>query len=199
MYSLTGRVNHIGYNGMIVLFVCALLNHVVTRFGHLISPQLGSQVALSNSDVVFQVKKIDYFAHDKYFFDEDALSFTFDMVADLKPLYNWNTNMVFLSLICEFWEDKSLVTVWDQRIQRPNIENHQLSLKDEHIEYYLTDLTKNLKGKEVKVYLRWEHMSTVGLYYADLVEIGKFTAPEKYSTSGKRQYTPGPYNRKPNY
>ena len=56
-----------------------------------------------------------------------------------------------------------------------------------------------MKDQEVKVYFRWEVMSTVGFYYADMVEIGKLQTPEKYTTTGKRSYSPGPSNRKNNY
>ena len=78
--------------------------------------------------------------------------------------------MVFVSLVCKY--DNASVTVWDQRIKRPDLKNHVLHLKKEHIEYYLTDLNKKLKDTEIKVFLRWEAMSTVGLYYADMIEIG---------------------------
>ncbi len=60
-------------------------------------------------------------------------------------------------------------------------------------------MRKKMQGKEIKVFFRWEVMSTVGFYYADMVEISKFKAPLKYTTNGKRQHSPGPSNRKPNY
>jgi len=64
------------------------------------------------------------------------------------------------------------VTVWDQRIKREDTLNHVLNLNQEFVEYYLADINKNLKDKQVKVLLRWEVMSAVGFYYADTVEIG---------------------------
>ncbi len=88
----------------------------------------------------------------------------------MERLFTWNTNMVFVSLVCKY--ENASVTVWDQRIIRPDLKNHVLHLKKEHIEYYLTDLNKKLKDTEIKVFLRWEAMSTVGLYYADMIEIG---------------------------
>ena len=102
------------------------------------------------------------------------------MYADLNKLFTWNTNMVLASIICEYGADSS-VTVWDQRILRTDTENHVLNLSKEYVEYYLTDIKKKLKGNDVKVYFRWEVMSTVGLYYADMVEIGSFKTPNVYS------------------
>ena len=129
---------------------------------------------------------IDYFNLDKHYFNEDALSFTFNLNADLTPLYNWNTNMLLVSLVCSF--DADAITVWDQRILRTDTAHHTLALTREHVEYYLTDVNRRLAGKEVTVSLRWEHMSTVGPYYADSVEVAKFTTPAQYNTKGKRQY-----------
>ena len=48
------------------------------------------------------MNKIEHFALDRHYFDEDALSFSFDMHADLTKLFTWNTNMVFASIMCEF-------------------------------------------------------------------------------------------------
>ena len=55
------------------------------------------------------------FIHDKYL-DEDALSFQFDLKADISDLFNWNTNIIFFSVICEYsteYSDKNQVVVWD--------------------------------------------------------------------------------------
>ena len=106
--------------------------------------------------------------------------------------------MVFASIVCEF-EPNASVTVWDQRILRTDTKNHQLALKSEHVEYWVTDMRKTLKQKQVKVFFRWEVMSTVGFYYADKVEIGQFTVPDRYLTTQRRPYAPGPSNRKENY
>ncbi len=60
-------------------------------------------------------------------------------------------------------------------------------------------MNKTLKDQEVKVSLRWENMSTVGPYFSDLLEIGKFRVPKNYMGSSKRSYKPGPTDRKENY
>lgn len=68
---------------------------------------MGLEVKLDPiDDVAFAMNKIEYFNEDKaYFKGEDALVFTFDMLADLKGIFNWNTNMVFLSMVCEFGDE----------------------------------------------------------------------------------------------
>ena len=97
------------------------------------------------------------------------------MKADISDLFNWNTNLIFLSITCEFDTPQSKmnsVTVWDQRILREAKEFYKLDLKNEWIEYYLTDVSKTLKGKKLDVYLRWEQMTTIGPYYSGKKLIG---------------------------
>ena len=105
------------------------------------------------------------------------------MKADISDLFNWNTNIIFLAVVCEYETDqsgKNAVTVWDQRILRESTQFYKLDLKDEWVEYYLTDVTQTLKGNNVDVYLRWEQMTTIGPYYSGKVKIGSFKMPEDY-------------------
>ena len=99
MYSLTGRINYFIYSGMFFLVFSALLNHLMARFGHVVSPTFGEPVNLSPTDVSFQIARIDQFGKDPLL-NEESLSFSFDMNADLKNLFTWNTNIVFVSLVC---------------------------------------------------------------------------------------------------
>ena len=104
------------------------------------------------------MKDFDVFVADR-FINEDALSFTFDLDADLTPVFNWNTNLLFVYLSCEYKTDKSdfnKVTIWDQRVERSNPKTHHIQLKDEHLEYYLTDINKKLRDVEVTVYFTYE-------------------------------------------
>ena len=78
-------------------------------------------------------------------------------------------------------------------------EHHKIALKNEHVEYYLTDINRQLKNTDIKIYFRWEHMSTIGAYYAEMIEIAAFTGPSKYSGDSRRKYTPGPMSRELNY
>ena len=144
---------------------------------------------------------------DKYL-NEEVTSLTFDLKADLEPLMTWNTNIVFLSLVAT-WESNldasklNTVTVWDTRIPRTDDERshaYSLDLENEYFEYWLSDINRELKGKTIKFMLRWEEMSTVGTYYADMIEVGSYRMPNVYyKSSGSRKYRPGPSNRPVNY
>ena len=62
-----------------------------------------------------KIREFDTFLNDRYY-NEDVLSFTFDFEADLSPLYNWNTNLIFAYISCEYETSKSKVNtviIWD--------------------------------------------------------------------------------------
>jgi hypothetical protein len=104
MYSLSGRLNTIAFNTLICLTVLSAFNFFTAYYNK------GEP-----ANIKFEVKDFDTFVADKYV-NEDALSFTFDFDVDLTPVINWNTNIVFLYLSCEYNTTKSTfnkVTFWD--------------------------------------------------------------------------------------
>ena len=114
MYSFTNRINTIVYSMLVTLLVAAGINHVTVRWGHLVFLR-DSPVELKQTDVTFQLKEIDSFAFDRYF-NEEILSFNFQMKADLTTLMTWNTHTVFVSLVCEYetpTSSSNSITVWD--------------------------------------------------------------------------------------
>mmetsp|Transcript_43175 Transcript_43175/g.57116 ORF Transcript_43175/g.57116 Transcript_43175/m.57116 type:complete len:204 (+) Transcript_43175:33-644(+) len=200
LYSWTARFNYILYNTMLFLAIAGAICHLQVRFGHFVGLS-ASPVELNPKDIKFELREVDQFLSDRYF-KEDAVSFTFDMEVDLTPVMNWNTHTVFATLVCEYSTNTSpfnSVTVWDQRVQRADPDNHLIKLTREHVEYYLTDLNKELKDTEVKIFFRFEHMSTIGTYYGEQYEVFKFRVPSKHLGSSKRQFTPGPQSRILNY
>ena len=187
LYSWTSRFNYILYNTMLFLAIVGALNHITVRWGHHVGLSSGP-VALDPAKIKFELREVDQFLSDRYF-KEEAVSFTFDMDVDLTPVMNWNTHTIFATLVCE-WENKdkvfNSVTVWDQRVQRKEPDHHHIKLTREHVEYYLTDLNKQLKNTEVRIYFKFEHMSTIGTYWDEKYEVFKFTVPAKYLGSSKR-------------
>lgn len=136
MYSLSGRLNSISFNTLIALTILSSLNFL-TSYYNKVDP----------TDIKFKVNDFDTFTMDRYI-NEEASSFTFDLEANLTKVFNWNTNMLFVYLSCEFNTSKSdfnHVILWDQRISRDDVENHVIKVKKEYVEYYLTDVNKQLK------------------------------------------------------
>ena len=191
MYSLSTRFNVVLYNMMAGMVAMGFLNYLSGFYGtHIIK------------DTHFEMTNMNMFINDKYY-NEHVSEFQFDLKADISGLFNWNTNVIFFSVVCEFEHEagkRNAIVVWDQRILREMTEFYKLDLKDEWIEYYFTDQHKSLKGKDVKVYVRWEQMTVIGPYYSGKMEVGSFTMPSDFkNASKKRSYKPGPSDRVENY
>lgn len=191
MYSLSGRLNSIGFNTLIVLTALSALNFSSVYF----DPK--QPIVLKQ----MEIKEYDTFVKDN-FINEDAISFTFDFKADLRPIVNWNTNILFMYISCEYNTTKSKfnrVTIWDQRVQRFEEQEHIIDLVGEYPEYYLTDINKDLRDQDIKCYLNWEQMPIVGMNYGNRILIGEFRTPKNYISKSKRKYHPGPDGRNHNY
>lgn len=97
---------------------------------------------------------------------------TFDIDADLTPLFNWNTKQVFVYLTAEY-PGKTLdagnkVTYWDQIItSKENAVLHKVGQKSK---YNAWDVEKSFKGKEAEVKLEWNIQPHIGpLIYGSTV------------------------------
>jgi len=117
MYSLSGRLNTIAFNTLMFLAALSAMNYLSCYPFSFLGGYDARKPIITKS---FEINNIDTFLADRYF-NEDAMSFTFDFEADLKPLFNWNTNLIFAYITCEYTTGKSnfnRVTIWDQRIMR---------------------------------------------------------------------------------
>ena len=200
MYSLVGRINYITYNVMTALLIVGALNHISERYGHVIGTR-DTPIGLKAEDITFEFREVHQFLSDRYY-KEEALDFTFDLKVDLEPIMTWNTHTIFATLVAVYETENSKensVTVWDQRIPRTDKDNWKIDLKNEHVEYYLTDINKQLKGTNIKIFFKGEIMSTIGSYYGEAIEVGEFRTPTKYMGSSKRAFKPGPLDRVENY
>lgn len=111
MYSLSGRLNTIAFNTLILLAVLSALNYLSSYPFPFLTKEARQPIITKP----FKINQFDTFVKDN-FINEDALSFTFDFETDLRPLFNWNTNIVFVYMTCEYNTTKSKVnqiTIWD--------------------------------------------------------------------------------------
>lgn len=75
-------------------------------------------------------------SHEKF----DLGFLTFDLQADLTPLFNWNVKELFVYLTAEYETEANAinqVVLWDKIIMRG--ENAKLSLKNFNQKYYFWD------------------------------------------------------------
>ncbi|KAJ8919394.1 hypothetical protein NQ315_016487 [Exocentrus adspersus] len=111
---------------------------------------------------------------------------TFDMQADLTPLFNWNVKQLFLYLTAEYEtpsNELNQVVLWDKIILRG--ENAALDFKNMNTKYYFWDDGNGLKGnKNITLSLSWNIIPNSGLL-PNIFARGShsFKFPVEYTTS----------------
>ena len=113
---------------------------------------------------------------------------TFDLQADLAPLFNWNVKVLFLYLSAEYSTPTvthNTAVLWDKIIMRG--ENTQLDLKSIKTKYYFRDDSGALSGGNISLTLSWNVMPNVGhLTWVKAEEQHSFTFPTEYYSVKKR-------------
>ncbi|GMM32793.1 signal peptidase complex subunit [Saccharomycopsis crataegensis] len=89
---------------------------------------------------------------------------TFDIDADLSPLFNWNTKQVFVYLTAEYpgknSQASNKVTYWDKIVTSK--EDANLELKNQRSKYNVWDVEKTFRGREAVVRLEWNIQPHIG-------------------------------------
>jgi len=143
-----------------------------------------TDVAIKTGRVL--VKHVSDYAVSK---DKNDLGFiTFDITADLRPLFNWNTKQLFVYLTAEYTTTTNKlnqVVLWDKIILRG--EDAVLNLKDFNTKYYFWDDGSELKGHEnVTLYLSWNVIPNAGsLPFIEGLGLYSFKFPNEYSSSNR--------------
>lgn len=111
---------------------------------------------------------------------------TFDLQADLNPLFNWNVKQLFLYLSAEYATPKNAVNqvvLWDKIIQRG--ENALLNYKSMNTKYYFWDDGNGLKNHQnVTLTLSWNVIPNAGsLPRVQAQGSHSFKFPAEYTTS----------------
>ena len=113
----------------------------------------------------------------------DRALLSFDLKVDLEPAFHWNIKQLFVYVVALYdSEDGSNeVVLWDKIVEAADpkvIDEENLFVK-----YALLDKGDDLRGKEVKLQLQWDHMPITGLLYMDKQPVEKcssFQLPMEY-------------------
>ncbi|KAL6068420.1 Signal peptidase complex subunit 3 [Balamuthia mandrillaris] len=149
MHSVYSRLNSILSYAVFLLSALAVGN-MITSFWLVGEPQ----VELHINTVTSMMSR----NHNDYVW------LTFDLDADLRPLWNWNTKQLFVFLTAEYKSAKNEVNqivLWDRIIQTK--EDSLLHLQKERIEYPLVDQGHHLLGNEVRFYFSWDITPITGI------------------------------------
>ena len=115
----------------------------------------------------------------------------FDMAADIRGLFTWNTKLVFLYVTAEYKTELNVlnqIVIWDYIIE--DIEHAQLTvgraqtmlLPRHHNEYPLIDQGRGIRNAagNVTLVLNWCTMPIVGIIRRQQTGKAEFTFPETW-------------------
>ena len=171
MYSFKNRLNALFFFTLLMLTLLSIGNVLTTIF------------AEKDVQVDFQFSHTETFRVDRVI-NEDKGILVFSLRTNLTSLFDWNTNLIFAWLTCEYESPKSAynrVTVWDKIVKREFKNEQLIDLQSETVEYPISDVYKKLKGRKVNVFFNWEHMPIVGINYKGRKHVGEFTMPSEYT------------------
>merc|ERR1711991_702041 len=117
----------------------------------------------------------------KYSQRQDEAVVTFDLEADLRPLFNWGTNLVFVYVSAEYaTEDNPVnqVVVWDMIVRGED--QALISLQDVRAEYYLVDQGYGLRDNNVTLHCNWNRVPVTGMLEFGVSAGDTRQFPEKY-------------------
>jgi len=116
----------------------------------------------------------------------DRALLSFDLKVDMAPAFHWNIKQLFVYVVASYQSDKNVnnqIVIWDKIIEAVKPEDMKIDLENIFVKYALVDQGDELRGKDVKLQLMWDHMPITGLLYTGeqpLAEASSFTLPTEY-------------------
>ncbi|WOG84346.1 hypothetical protein DCAR_0103529 [Daucus carota subsp. sativus] len=111
---------------------------------------------------------------------DDEVSMTFNISANLRSLFTWNTKQVFVFLAAEYETSKNSlnqVSLWDYIILEK--EDAYFRIRSTN-KYRFIDQGSNLRGKDFNLTLHWHVMPKTGKMFADKIVMTGYRLPEVY-------------------
>jgi signal peptidase complex subunit 3 len=115
----------------------------------------------------------------------DRALLSFDLDVDLTPAFHWNIKQLFVYVVAiyETAGRTNMVVLWDKIVEADD-PNKILHESNTFVKYALVDKRGGeLRGKEVKLQLQWDHMPITGLLHLDkqpLETATSFELPREY-------------------
>ncbi|KAI8801757.1 signal peptidase 22kDa subunit [Cladochytrium replicatum] len=167
MYSLSQRANA-------VLALAVTVACVVAAIAAAIGPLLStvSPIELATPKIAVKRTSIErgrlgsYYNHHSQVVELGIVKF--DLEADLRPLFTWNTKQLFVYLVAEYETEKhrwNQVTIWDDIITHKD--DALISFRDKRAEYPLTYVENVVNGIKANLTLHWNTVPVVGLMLND--------------------------------
>jgi signal peptidase complex subunit 3 len=120
----------------------------------------------------------------------DRALLSFDLDVDLNPAFHWNIKQLFVYVVASY-ESKTnknnQIVLWDKIVEATDPPESKIIKQDNiFVKYALVDQGADLRGREVKLQIMWDHMPITGLLYMgeqDPSTMTSFTLPYEYRSS----------------
>merc|ERR1712048_1438265 len=111
----------------------------------------------------------------------DQATLSFNLSHDLTSEFNWHMNQLFVYMVASYNDTsnkRNEVTLWDRVVT--NVEEATLSADKLMVEYPMRDQYKELKGRDIRLHLRYRTMPITGIMYEKEVAVVDFKAGDDY-------------------
>jgi len=177
MDSYSARANTIFCSFVTVLGTFAVMNHLTSYLPEF-TPKPTAKVA---------VRKVHDMTVNTYL-NMDQSTLSFDLDHDFTTEFHWNMNQLFVYLVASYNDTsnkKNEVTLWDRVVS--NQEEALLSAKQLMVEYPLRDQFRELRGRDVRLHLRYRSMPITGVMYTKEICTTDFTTAKDYFRDSKKK------------
>jgi signal peptidase complex subunit 3 len=178
MHTLWVRLNAVVFFGLSTLLALSVLA-AVSKLGH-----------SSRHKPVIRKLKLNKLRSLKPQGGVDRALLSFDIDVDLTPAFHWNIKQLFVYVIASYESDKNPkneVVLWDKIVQAiDSPESKRIKQENVFVKYALVDQANDLRGKDVKLHLVWDHMPLTGFMFIGEQESKSrtmFTLPMQYVQS----------------
>ncbi|GAX76117.1 hypothetical protein CEUSTIGMA_g3560.t1 [Chlamydomonas eustigma] len=168
MHSLTQRANTVFTFFGSVAAVLAILTSCTDLF-HDAKPIISLKLA--------EIKKLVPYSGSR----EQAV-ITFDLDADLRSVFSWNSKQIFIFVRADYYSDEgklNQVVLWDSIIQQK--EKAKIKLKKHKTKYSFIGHGKDLRGRDLNLTLVWDIMPRVGALWMSERSFGVGNLPGSYT------------------
>lgn len=172
MYNISQRANAVFAFFTTVMFT---MLSVIALTSPLLLYHAMPTTEISASNVIVKLGRMGYDYHAPV----SELGFVnFNLEADLRPLFNWNTKLLFVYVVAEYetaLHETNQIVLWDYIITSK--EDAFLQLNSQSAEYLAYDLSNRLQGIQARLSLHWNMVPWVGVLMNDRDGHGSFTFP----------------------
>jgi len=111
----------------------------------------------------------------------DQSIFSFDLNHDLSKEFHWNQGQLFVYLVASYNSTSNVrneVTLWDRIVS--NEEEAMLTARQLMVEYPMRDQHKELRGRQIRLHVRYRTMPIVGVMYTKELVTSEFKSADEY-------------------